>query len=329
MNSTTLCPWRMQVHHIIQETPDVWTLALIDHDFYRWQAGQFALVRIGNSDEVRAYTLSSTPGQSRFITLTIRHIEQGKGSSWLTQQVKPGDFVWLSDPQGSFSCEQHPASHYLLLAAGCGITPVMSMARWLHRNRPGTDVQLIYSVRSPRDVIFAAELQQLSSWLKLTIIAEQQPEAQMLSGRLTPDILAQRVPDMARRTVMMCGPQPYMDLAEKAVRELGASRVLREQFTAGVSDEVADSGVRYHLSSASQPLKGGAFPAGWSLLAAMEQHKLPVEAVCRAGVCGCCKTRVTSGDYQTSSTVGLTEEEIAAGYVLACSCQPAGDIELA
>ena len=113
------------------------------------------------------------------------------------------------------------------------------------------------------------------------------------------------------------------------MRELGASRVLREQFTAGVSDEVADSGVRYHLSSASQPLKGGAFPAGWSLLAAMEQHKLPVEAVCRAGVCGCCKTRVTSGDYQTSSTVGLTEEEIAAGYVLACSCQPAGDIELA
>ncbi|AUX92941.1 NADH oxidoreductase [Mixta gaviniae] len=329
MNSTTLCPWRMQVHHIIQETPDVWTLALIDHDFYRWQAGQFALVRIGNSDEVRAYTLSSTPGQSRFITLTIRHIEQGKGSSWLTQQVKPGDFVWLSDPQGSFSCEQHPASHYLLLAAGCGITPVMSMARWLHRNRPETDVQLIYSVRSPRDVIFAAELQQLSSWLTLTIIAEQQPAAPMLAGRLTPDILAQRVPDMARRTVMMCGPQPYMDLAEQTVRELGANKVLREQFTAGAPGEMADGGVRYHLSSASQPLKGGDFPAGWSLLAAMEQHKLPVEAVCRAGVCGCCKTRVARGDYQTSSSVGLTAEEIAAGYVLACSCQPAGDIELA
>ncbi|MFD1802983.1 NADH oxidoreductase [Mixta tenebrionis] len=329
MNITTLCPWRMQVHHIIQETPDVWTLALIDHDFYRWQAGQFALVRIGNSEEVRAYTLSSTPGQSRFITLTIRHIEQGKGSSWLTQQVKPGDFVWLSDPQGDFSCEQHPAAHYLLLAAGCGITPVMSMARWLHRNRPETDVQLIYSVRSPRDVIFAAELQQLSSWLKLTIIAEQQPEAHMLVGRLTRDILARQVPDMARRTVMMCGPQPYMDQAESDVRAMGALKVLREQFTAAAPAEESDSGVRYRLSSASRPLQGAEFPAGWSLLAAMEQHKVPVEAVCRAGVCGCCKTRVARGEYQTSSTVGLTEAEIAAGYVLACSCQPAGDIELA
>ncbi|MEQ4531545.1 MAG: NADH oxidoreductase [Mixta sp.] len=329
MNTTTLCPWRMQVHHITQETPDVWTLALIDHDFYRWQAGQFALVRIGNSDEVRAYTLSSTPGQSRFITLTIRYIEQGKGSGWLTQQVKPGDFVWLSDPQGSFSCEQHQDSHYLLLAAGCGITPVMSMARWLHANRPQTDVHLIYSVRSPRDVIFAEALQALRPWLKLTIIAEQQPEADMLAGRLTSDILAQQVPNLAQRTVMMCGPQPYMDAAENAVRALGATKVLREQFTAPAADEIEDNGVRYHLSSATQQLSNAAFPAGWSLLAAMEQHKVPVEAVCRAGVCGCCKTRVVSGDYQTSSTVGLTEEEIAAGYVLACSCQPAGDIALA
>ncbi|HBT53308.1 MAG TPA: NADH oxidoreductase, partial [Erwinia persicina] len=48
MKSPNLCPWRMQVHHVQQETPDVWTLALINHDFYRWQAGQFALVRIGN-----------------------------------------------------------------------------------------------------------------------------------------------------------------------------------------------------------------------------------------------------------------------------------------
>ena len=329
MNITTLCPWRMQVHHITQETPDVWTLALIDHAFYRWQAGQYALVRIGDSDEVRAYTLSSTPGQSRFITLTIRHIEQGKGSSWLTQQIKPGDYVWLSDPQGSFSCEQHPATHYLLLAAGCGITPVISMARWLRSHRPETDVQLIYSVRSPRDLIFAAELQALRPWLTLTIIAERQPDAQMLAGRLTADILAQRVPDIARRTVMMCGPQPYMAQAESDARALGAVQIFREQFTAAAPDAGEDSGVRYHLSSATRQLKNAAFPAGWSLLAAMEQHRLPVEAACRAGVCGCCKTRVVSGNYQTSSTVGLTEAEIAAGYVLACSCQPAGDIELA
>ena len=83
MKSPNLCPWRMQVHHVQQETPDVWTLALINHDFYRWQAGQFALVRIGNSEEMRAYTLSSTPGQSALVTLTVRRIEKGKGSDWL------------------------------------------------------------------------------------------------------------------------------------------------------------------------------------------------------------------------------------------------------
>ena len=93
---TPLCPWRMQVHHIQQETPDVWTLSLICHDYYPYRAGQYALVSIGHQKEtLRAYTLSSTPGVSEYITLTVRRIENGAGSNWLTQQVKCGAFLFL------------------------------------------------------------------------------------------------------------------------------------------------------------------------------------------------------------------------------------------
>lgn len=328
MNSSLLCRWRMQVHHLHQETPDVWTLSLINHDFYRWQAGQFALVKIGNSDEVRAYTLSSTPGQSPFITLTVRHIEQGKGSGWLTRQLKPGNEVWLSDPQGDFSCERHPAAGYLFLAAGCGITPIMSMCRWLHSQRPECNVQLIYSVRSARDVIFADPLRALQPWLKLTVIAEQEPGEEMLSGRLDAERLARLVPDIAYRTLMICGPQPYMELVQNAARALGAERIVTEQFTPAITTPPASTDTHFTLHSAAR-LEQGEFSAGWSLLAAMEQQRLPVNAVCRAGVCGCCKTRVAAGEWQTTSRATLSDEEVAAGYVLACSCYPQSDIVLA
>ncbi len=78
-----------------------------------------------------------------------------------------------------------------------------------------------------------------------------------------------------------------------------------------------------------QPLNTLRVPVGISLLAALESHKITVNAACRAGVCGSCKTKVLSGDYTTSSTMTLTAEEIAQGYVLACSCQLHGDTVLA
>lgn len=326
MKPSTLCPWRMQVHHIQQETPDVWTLALINHDFYRWQAGQFALVKIGNSDEMRAYTLSSTPGQSPFITLTIRHIEQGRGSGWLTQQVRPGNDIWLSDPQGDFSCQRHPASHYLFLAAGCGITPIVSMCRWLQANRPACDVQLLYSVRSPQDAIFADELRAMPPWLSLTLIAENGASGDILSGRLDRSRLAALVPDIARRTLMICGPQAYMDSVQHDAQRLGAEKILTEQFTAVASE--AKGEMQFTLRSPTR-LSEGAFPSGWSLLNAMEQHQVPVVAACRSGVCGCCKTRVAEGKYHTTSQLTLSDSDIDAGYVLACSCYPESNIVLA
>ena len=99
---TSQCPWRMQVHHIHQETPDVWTLSLLCHDYYPYRAGQYALVSVRNSaDTLRAYTISSTPGVSEYITLTIRRIDDGAGSQWLTRDVKRGDYIWLSDAQGN------------------------------------------------------------------------------------------------------------------------------------------------------------------------------------------------------------------------------------
>ncbi|RNM24455.1 NADH oxidoreductase [Dickeya undicola] len=330
---TPQCPNRMQVHSLHQETPDVWTLSLISHDFYPWQPGQYALVSIANSSEtLRAYTLSSSPGLSPFITFTVRRLDNGTGSRWLTEQVKPGDYLWISDAQGEFTCTHAVSDRYLMLAAGCGITPIMSMTRWLLVNRPNTNVQVIFNVRSPQHVIFADEWQALRQrypqQLQLILMAEQQAEAGFLSGRLTESLLSQQVPDIASRTVMTCGPQPYMQQVETFCLQAGVppTRIFKEQF--GAPENAVDDDGEQLTMTIRHSLQQLKVPIGISLLAALESHQLPVNAACRAGVCGSCKTRILSGSYTTTSTMTLTPDDIENGYVLACSCQLQGDVEL-
>jgi len=322
----------MQVHSIQRETADVWTLNLICDVFYPYQAGQFALVSIRNSEEtLRAYTLSSSPGQSRFLSISVRCLPDGVGSRWLTQEVKPGNTLWLSDAQGEFSCERHPADRYLMLAAGCGVTPIVSMCRWLTANRPACDIAAIVNVRTPADTIFAAQWRALCAahpQLRLTLMAEQDLQPGYLSGRIDEQTLRQAAPDIAERTVMTCGPAPYMDHVEQLCRRLGvpAGRFHKEQFHTPTAQADATEGLTLR---AARPLRAFRVPVGSTLLAAMEANALPVNAACRAGVCGSCKTRILEGDYTTTSTMTLSAEEISQGYVLACSCQLQGDVTLA
>ncbi|MBU9811697.1 NADH oxidoreductase [Rahnella sp. SL6] len=327
---TALCQNRMQVYSVTQETPDVRTLSLINHDVYPYRPGQFALVNIGQSGDIqRAYTLSSTPGKSRFIQLTVRRIEGGEGSQWLTQQIKAGDYLWLSDAQGEFTCDTEQP--LLLLAAGCGVTPVMSITRDILAHHPAQSVKVFYSVRRPKDIIFAEEWQQLAakySQLNLTILAEHDAAPGHIAGRLSKDLLHSQVPDISERRVMICGPAPYMQLAGEWAKALGTTseNIIKEQFQAAETEISADQQLTL---TCLKPLQNYRVPVGSALLAAMEQHHLPVTAACRAGVCGSCKTHILSGDYQTTSRMTLTDEEVAQGYVLACSCQLQGDVTLA
>ncbi len=333
---TPLCPNPVQVHDIVQETPDVWTLRLMTDSYYPYEPGQYALVSIRNSDsELRAYTISSSPGLSPFLTLTVRRIANGLGSQWLTRDVKIGDTLWLSDAQGEFTCT-HPnavAQRYLLLAGGCGVTPVMSMTRWLLARRPETDLNVFYNVRSPADVVFAQEwktlVTQYPARLHLTLMAENDIRDGFLPGRLSLGLLKNAVPDITARTVMTCGPAVYMELVEQWSKELGVppERFHKEQFhTAAECVPVDAPSVTITLKSQKREIR---VPAGTSLLQAFEQHGIAATAACRSGVCGACKTHVLSGKTTSTSQATLTADEIAQGYVLACSCRVEEDIVVA
>ncbi|MGL5727236.1 MAG: NADH oxidoreductase [Plesiomonas sp.] len=357
MTSATLCHNAMYVHALHQETADVFTLILRPAKPYSYLAGQYAFVNIGNNQPenkpgnlpvVRAYTISSSPNVSEYISITVRQIPNGVGSQWLTTQIKVGDTLWLSDAQGDFTCATHADNkQYLMLAAGCGITPIMSMTRWLMHQRKNTHVTVIYNAHSVDDVIFAQEWQQLAAshpkTLSLHIMAKQPHHPAPLNGRLSFDMLKQLVPDAEKYTVMSCGPESYMALSKTVAEQLGVKQgeFYQESFfnakdnnltaeKSAVIENTATGSVntmaKLHIRGLQRDIH---VPVGTTLLAALEQHDVPVFAACRAGVCGSCKVQVISGDTESSSQMTLSADEIASGYVLACSCTIKADLELA
>ncbi|MDY5107532.1 MAG: NADH oxidoreductase [Actinobacillus minor] len=326
-NKNPLCINELQVHSIVKEAPNVTTINFIAQDFYPYQAGQYALVSIKNTPHItRAYSLSSTPGESRFVSITVREIEGGVGSTWLNNDVKVGDQVWFSNPMGEFSCQQVIADNYLLVGAGSGVTPIMSMARWLLANRPEVNVTVIHSVHSPEDVIFKQEWAELKAKypkLQLVINASVNATEGFASGRISAEIIKNAVPNLANYTVMTCGPEAYMNALKEIVLSLGGTedRFFTEAFfnTALAGEISSDKKTSLTINGISQ-IKAEV-PVGMTLLAALEAQEQPVVSGCRTGLCGLCKTKVTGGEYEVVNTGDLTDEEIAQGYVLACSCR--------
>ena len=326
-NKNPLCINELQVHSIVKEAPNVTTINFIAQDFYPYQAGQYALVSIKNTPHItRAYSLSSTPGESRFVSITVREIEGGVGSTWLNNDVKVGDQVWFSNPMGEFSCQQVIADNYLLVGAGSGVTPIMSMARWLLANRPEVNVTVIHSVHSPEDVIFKQEWAELKAKypkLQLVINASVNATEGFASGRISAEIIKNAVPNLANYTVMTCGPEAYMNALKEIVLSLGGAedRFFTEAFfnTALAGKISSDKKTSLTINGISQ-IKAEV-PVGMTLLAALEAQEQPVVSGCRTGLCGLCKTKVTGGEYEVVNTGDLTDEEIAQGYVLACSCR--------
>lgn len=333
-NPNPLCTNEMIVHSIEQETDDVYTLSLIAQDYYPYEAGQYALVSIKNTPTItRAYTLSSTPGLSQFVTLTVRRIPDGIGSNWLTSEVNVGDTLWLSDAMGEFTCSKIQADNYLLVAGGCGVTPIMSMTRWLLAHRPEINITVLYSVHAPKDVIFKREWQLLKQQypqLNLFMNASTDPEEEFLSGRISPDMLLQIVPKIADYTVLTCGPESYMKDLQAMTAALGVTedRFFLEQFHSSSENCLLDNSKQLTLTITNPVPQTFSVPVGMTLLNALEENKVPVIAACRTGICGSCKTKVVSGTFETTTTGPLTAAEIEKGYVLACSCQLTGNVSV-
>lgn len=291
------------VTRVVPETVDSATI------FFRpgrgWQAhraGQWARigVELNGVRHWRSYSLSAPAGEDPAITVT----DMGAVSGTLVRTTKPGDILFLAPPQGDFVLPEHPRP-LLMLTAGSGITPVMSMVRTLVPRRPDADVVLIHTARTASDAIFREELSEL---------ADQFPNFKVIhwftgeQGRLdftTPAGLDTLCPDWRERAAYACGPEGFLDDAE-ALWELPAepgsdpsATLTIERFSTSLAGGAGhDGGLVTFEASDREVDADGSTP----LLDVGEDAGVLMPSGCRMGICHSCLIPLRAGQVRDLRT---------------------------
>ena len=307
--------------------------------------GQFLNVSlwIGGAKMNRSYSISSSPTQREYVELTVRREPRGAVSRHIVDLLRVGDEIEAGGPVGRFTFSGTEADSIVLVSGGVGITPMMSIARWLtERSWPG-DIYFVHACRTPVDFIFANEVAALADRnprLHVAVIVES-PEGtdwRGSQGRITKDWLAQAVPGLASRRVHLCGPPSMMDATQAVLLELGVppDQVKTELFgtpkpaaaPAGTSAAVTAPATG-PLVTFSQYGKTARSRVGQTVLELSEELDIGIEYSCRVGTCGVCKVRMTSGEVEMAVEDALGPEDKAGGVILACQAKPVTDIAVA
>jgi len=344
-------PWKGEQERLIctmvlQDSTDVKTFCFQTEkpSWFIYEPGQFIAieVEIEGRKHQRCYTLSSSPSRPLCLTITVK-ATGGLVSDWLHANLKVGDSLRASGPSGIFSFHHHPARKYLFLAGGVGITPLMSMTRWLFDVGTHTDVCFVQSARTPEDLLFRNELEAISGRLpefRVAWVCETPPRQGVpwagYSGRLNQLMLELICPDYMEREVFCCGPGPYM----QAVRDILIAATFdmahyhEESFAVPVHDESealdhddihieADRGAEVVFSASGRE---ATCTESDTLLTVARSVGLHIPSACLFGVCGTCKVRTLEGKVHMVANGGITDDDVADGYVLACCARPLGRV---
>jgi ring-1,2-phenylacetyl-CoA epoxidase subunit PaaE len=326
---------------------------------YRGTPGQHIVLRasLDGQELRRTYSLVSAPGEPQ-LRIVARTQPQGRLSTYLSQRLRAGDRVDVLPPNGSFTPRSGAAGRgtCVAFAAGCGITPIVSIVRsWLEAGPDGR-VILFYGNRSMARAMCLEELLALKDRhigrLSLHFLMSREPqEAEIYNGRLDCGHLSRLAgPFFAPGEVaeyFVCGPGDMIDTVSHALRDLGvpAERIRAEHFTAATAahDEAAALSGHAPASVAGEPAAAGAPAAGTepgmaevtvimdgrrrsftmpmngeSVLDGAARAGLDLPFSCRAGVCSTCRTKVVRGEVAMEQNYALEDWELEQGYVLAC-----------
>jgi ferredoxin-NADP reductase len=359
VNPVTTQTWTNGRHQVrcvkvIQETWDTRTFCFMAEQpvMFFFKPGQFVTLELEIDGEqvMRSYTISSSPSVPYSFSITVKRMPGGVVSNWLHDNLKVNDELAVHGPVGKFNIIDYPTDKLLMLSGGVGITPLMSMVRWLFDTNAAVDLQFVHSSRAPQDIIFHRELAHIFSRIpefKLHIVCERSDEMgeawSGFRGYLSQAMLELMAPDFLEREIFCCGPTPYMNAIKRLLQENGfdMSRYHEEAFGAtpvDVQEEVIENAEQAEAEAGeldvsdmlsvefSSTGKSVRIQPGETVHTAAAKLGLHIPKACGMGICGTCRVPLTSGEVDMEHNGGITDEDMADGVILSCCSKPTGDV---
>ncbi len=313
-------------------------------DHYDFVPGQYLTLRatVNDEDVRRSYSICSKSGDP--LEVGIKKLKGGLFSTF-AQSLKAGDKLQVMTPQGNFKAQPEGKHHYLLIAAGSGITPCLSIAKSVLDQEPESLITLVYGNRTTASIMFRQDINDLKDkyttrFVSINVMSGEKQDAECLNGRIDRDkvisLIDQKLLNLSHCDgVYICGPAA---MVEDVKAGLGAAlsddvAIHTELFTTGdVAREPAvvnvpvDSdalSVRIIIDGAEREVKMN--PQSETVLAAAQKAGLDLPFSCAGGMCCTCRCKVVSGKTAMDMNFSLADWELEAGFTLACQTRPLDD----
>lgn len=334
---------QLQLAITFRETPDIKTLRLVHPEGgplpFTYEPGQFLTVQIEVDGRTvkRSYTIASSPTRPEYVEISVKREEHGVVSRSLHDTLSEGGGLVVSAPSGTFTFNGDGEDSIVLVSGGVGITPMMSVIRYLTDLAWPGDIFLLHCCRTTDDFCFRDELEYLQRKHPRLNVTATMTRARGSSwvgptGRLSAGLIRECVPDLAEKLVHLCGPPPMMNALKSTLGELGvpADRIKTEAFgpakkAATSTDEapLAASTIRFVSSG-----KSASLGPDQTVLEAADEVGVDIDNSCRAGTCGSCKVRLLKGAVAMDVEDALDDNDRRSGVILACQAKSDGDLEV-
>lgn len=343
---------RLSVKEVKKETADCVTVLFdipeeLKKDF-RFRQGQNLTMRtVLNGGEVRrTYSICSSPLDNEW-RVAIKKVNGGLFSSFANEKLKPGDALEVMQPVGRFYTDLDPANkkHYLAIAAGSGITPVLSIIKTTLTTEPLSTFTLIYGNRNRSSVIFFEELEGLKNkfmerFSLIHVLSRERTDTMLNFGRINTEKLRELNKLIGYTAVdefFICGPEEMIFNTKDFLEAAGIDKkkIHFELFTSPGQKKKARVTPGDHTSAETGPVSrvsikadGRSFDfdlpltSDTTILDAALKQGADLPFACKGGMCCTCKAKLLEGEVNMDVHWGLEEEEIAKGYILTCQSHP-------